>query len=61
MRSKILHILILALILALFTTLTFAENKATLDEIINGFDDKKSETSGKIPRDDIQGEGSELT
>jgi len=55
MRFKILHILILALILALFTTLTFAENKATLDEIINGFDDKKSETADDTMQDVLEG------
>jgi uncharacterized protein DUF1302 len=55
MRFKILHILILALILALFTTLTFAENKATLDEIINGFDDKKPEASDDTMQDVLEG------
>ncbi len=55
MRSKILHIQILALILALFTTLTFAENKATFDEIINGFDDKKSEASDDTMQDVLEG------
>jgi len=55
MRSKILHILILALIFALFTTLSFAENKATLDEIINGFDDKKPDAPADTMQDVLEG------
>ena len=56
MRSKIQHILITTLILALFTTLTFAENKETLNEIISGFDDKKqTEASDDTMQDVFEG------
>ena len=65
MRSKILHILILMLIFAFFTTLTFAENKTTLDdkkpdasadtteEALEGFDDESKDANKSKDTDDL--------
>ena len=65
MRSKILHILITALIFALFTTLSFAENKATIDDkkfetsadtmqdVLEGFDDEQKDAEKITTEDDI--------
>jgi len=65
MRSKILYILIPALIFTLFTTLSFAENKVTLDDkkpeasadtmqdVLEGFEDEPKDVKKSKPDDDF--------